>query len=713
MFVRRAWVRNMRETVAWTAFLVMVASHVALPAGIQASDSSTVHGQATITLPGQSQLQEGSVTSAQPKQETGVPSRKSRRLIRKPTPRSSATLQQSPVSGSIQGTITVAPTQVESSTVTTTESESKRKKTAPTGTGSSLSTQSSFSATTATVPLTTTTPSTTKSTGSVGFAAAGSGGSGSTTMPGRSMQRLATELPGLSQLVSPQPTTSPTAPPAANPTISRTPSALSFSAVQNGSNPAAQSITIGNTGGGTLLWSATSSAPWLMVNGSSSTSGTNAGSVSVSVNGSGLSAGTYSGAISISAGGATNTPQTVAVTFSVTSAPTPTIGLSPTALSFSAIQGGSNPANQTLAVSNSGSGTLSWSVSDNAAWLTVGPTSGSGNGSITAGVNISGLAAGTHTATVTVTASGATNTPQTVPVTLTLSAAPTPTISLSPSALSFSATQGGSNPSNQTLTIANSGTGTLTWSVSDNATWLTLGPTSGSGNGSVTASVSISGLAAGTHTAAVTVAASGATNTPQTIPVTLTVTAAAAPTIGLSPASLSFTATQGAANPTSQTLQVTNPGTGTLTWSATGNASWLTLNPAAGTTTTETDSITVSVNTADMTAGTYNVDITITSAGATNTPQTIPVALTLNAPATSSATLTWNANTESDLAGYKVYQATASGAYGAPIATLQPNTTTYAASGLQMSTTYYFVVTAFDTAGNESAYSNEVSKSIF
>jgi fibronectin type 3 domain-containing protein len=91
----------------------------------------------------------------------------------------------------------------------------------------------------------------------------------------------------------------------------------------------------------------------------------------------------------------------------------------------------------------------------------------------------------------------------------------------------------------------------------------------------------------------------------------------------------------------------------------------------------------------------------------------VNVTLTLNAPATSSATLTWNANTEGDLAGYKVYRATSSGAYGVPLATLQGNVTSYIATGLQTGTTYFFVITAYDNAGNESAFSTEVSKSIF
>ncbi len=339
--------------------------------------------------------------------------------------------------------------------------------------------------------------------------------------------------------------------------------------------------------------------------------------------------------------------------------------------------------------------------------------SGTNSGSFTANVNPSGLAVGNYNASITISATGATNTPQTVSATLTVTAAPTPTIGLSTTALSFTGVQGGTNPASQSVTITNSGSGTLSWSVSDNVNWLSLSPTSGTGNGSVTASVNISGLAAGTYNGTITISATGATNTPQTVSVMLTVSAAPTPTIGLSPTSLSFTATQGAANPAAQTVNVTNPGSGTLTWSASDNASWLTLNTTSGTTTTETDPITVSVNTSGLSAGTYNATITISASGATNTPRTVPVTLTVSAPSTTSATLTWNANTESDLAGYKVYRATASGAYGAPIATLQGNVTSYVATGLQSGTTYYFVVTAYDLAGNESARSNEVSKSIF
>jgi hypothetical protein len=63
------------------------------------------------------------------------------------------------------------------------------------------------------------------------------------------------------------------------------------------------------------------------------------------------------------------------------------------------------------------------------------------------------------------------------------------------------------------------------------------------------------------------------------------------------------------------------------------------------------------------------------------------------------------------LAGYKVYVGTASGRYGSPITV--GNVTSYVISNLTLGNTYYFVVTSYSSSGAESAYSNEVSKSIY
>src|SRR5262249_4841062 len=84
----------------------------------------------------------------------------------------------------------------------------------------------------------------------------------------------------------------------------------------------------------------------------------NATSVAASVTTGNLTAGSYSGVVTISAIGAT--PVTVPVTFTITAAPVlPAIGASPPSLSFTAQQGGGNPAAQAVSISKTGGGTLS------------------------------------------------------------------------------------------------------------------------------------------------------------------------------------------------------------------------------------------------------------------------------------------------------------------------------------------------------------------
>lgn len=70
--------------------------------------------------------------------------------------------------------------------------------------------------------------------------------------------------------------------------------------------------------------------------------------------------------------------------------------------------------------------------------------------------------------------------------------------------------------------------------------------------------------------------------------------------------------------------------------------------------------------------------------------------------------LSWDANTEPDLAGYRVYVGSASGQYGAPKDV--GNVTQVSREALALPDGVYFAaVTAYDQAGNESGFSNEVN----
>ena len=77
-----------------------------------------------------------------------------------------------------------------------------------------------------------------------------------------------------------------------------------------------------------------------------------------------------------------------------------------------------------------------------------------------------------------------------------------------------------------------------------------------------------------------------------------------------------------------------------------------------------------------------------------------------------SVSLSWSANDESDLAGYNIYKRLQStNDYGAPIFSglpSDPSAPQKTINNLLENTTYEFVTTAFDSAGNESVPSNEI-----
>jgi len=101
----------------------------------------------------------------------------------------------------------------------------------------------------------------------------------------------------------------------------------------------------------------------------------------------------------------------------------PTIGLSPSSLSFSAEEGGANPATQTLTIWNSGERTLDWVISDDAGWLTLNPSSGVSTGetdTITVLVDTYGMDAGSYSGSIAVSASEASNSPRTIAVDLSI-----------------------------------------------------------------------------------------------------------------------------------------------------------------------------------------------------------------------------------------------------------------------------------------------------
>src|SRR6266513_2384011 len=117
-------------------------------------------------------------------------------------------------------------------------------------------------------------------------------------------------------------------------------------------------------------------------------------------------------------------------------------------------------------------------------------------------------------------------------------------------------------------------------------------------------------------------------------------------------------------------------------------------------------------------AATYNYTVAARDAAGNSSPISASVGVTTGStpppPPSNSASLAWDSVTDPNLSGYRLYFGTAPGAYLQALGqgTSVGNVTTYTVMGLASGTRYYFAVTAFDTLGIESNYSNEVFKDI-
>lgn len=153
---------------------------------------------------------------------------------------------------------------------------------------------------------------------------------------------------------------------------------------------------------------------------------------------------------------------------------------------------------------------------------------------------------------------------------------------VSPGAINVSTYKCDSDEESSSLSIGNNGPGTLNWSLSVDAPWISASETSGSIQGSgasqVALSINTSGMVEGTYTANVTVSSAGAEDT---VPVTVTVLGK--PHLVVTSAPLSFTVKSGNIPPSSLiNVELQGDVLGTLSWRATSDASWARVSPTAG-----------------------------------------------------------------------------------------------------------------------------------
>jgi len=408
------------------------------------------------------------------------------------------------------------------------------------------------------------------------------------------------------------------------PTLSVTPSMLTFAGQTGGSNPGSQSLMVSGSPG-SLSFTATAAVTtppggsWLSV---TPTSGSTPATLTVSANISGLSTGSYSGTVTVSATGAT--PVTIPVTLTLSTQPQFTA--TPTSVSFTYTVGGTLPAAQNVMLGSTGSA-ISFTAAGAMPWVGVTPTIGTTPATLSITANPAGLAPGSYSSMVTVTSSGAGNSPFQIPVMLTVTGATMLTVS--PTSLAFSADLGGTTPSPQSLMVSLGALVvpfTAAATTTSGGTWLSVMPTSGNTPATLMVSVNPAGLAAGTYTGMVNLTSTSTTGT-TVVPVTLTVVG-----ITVTPPTLTFNYATGSPAPPPQSVTVALSNGATTAFTATAatappGGSWLSVMPTSGSTPT---ALSISANPTGLANGTYTGTITIAAMGFPS--QSVSVTLNITTP---------------------------------------------------------------------------------
>ena len=295
-----------------------------------------------------------------------------------------------------------------------------------------------------------------------------------------------------------------------------------------------------------------------------------------------------------------------------------------------------------------------WAVSDDASWITVNPTSGNNNQTLTAAYT-ENTTTSQRIGTITVTGGGITR-----------------TVTVTQSATAFTLTV---TPQNQSVTNASGSTeftveSNTDWLVSDDASWITVNPTSGSNNQTLTATYT-ENTTTTQRIGTITVTGGGITRT-----VTVTQSATAF-TLTVTPQNQSVTNASGSTEFTVQS---------NTNWTLSDDASWLTVNPTSGNnnqtliaTYTENATTTQRIGTITVTGGGITRTVTVTQSATAFTLTVSPSnQLVTNASGSTAFILESNTNwTVNENDEWLTISPENGSGNGAIIATYEENTTTF------------------------------------
>lgn len=368
-------------------------------------------------------------------------------------------------------------------------------------------------------------------------------------------------------------------------------------------------------------------------------SGTTPQALSIAVNATVLATlgpGTYSDTVTISSNNAGNSPQSFPVTLVVNA--NAFLTASAPSLTFYFQVGQGAPPSQTFTVSSTGAPLnfqISTSTSTCPGFLSAS-TNGGSNGStygnqnlVVVSVNPAALTPQLCTGNVTITVPGSTTPPLAIPVSMYFSTGSL--LVLSPNAINATALVG-APPTTQMISATSTDNLVVAFTATAatnpaGLTWLSVAPNSGNTPNNLLVTINPANLAVGTYTGSIIVTPTNPSNSPpESVPVTLVVVSS---NVSASPTSLAFAQSLGAAQPASQSVQISGIPAGTtigavVTEFTASNVNWLSASAV------NNSAVSVTVNGSQLGPGTYSGVVTVIVPGAGNSPLNIPVTFTIS-----------------------------------------------------------------------------------
>lgn len=419
------------------------------------------------------------------------------------------------------------------------------------------------------------------------------------------------------------------------------------------------------------------------------------------------SAGQYFASFTLSA--ITNWTALVA-TFQAPAPPRAQLAASPASLEFGSIASGTSTT-QSITITNTGTASASITgITENGTGFSVTgltlPYSLAPNATATIQVSFAPVSTGTFSGTVSV-ASDASNSPLNVSLSGTATPPPQGQITANSSSVNFGNVNIGST-SSQAVVLTNSGNASTSitqvgvsgngYSLTAVATPYTLAP-----GATLTVNVNFAPTAATGYSGMMSVT-SDASNPTLSIPLSGTGTQPPQAQLSANPSAVNFGGVPAGGSST-QSLSLTNTGTATASITqitttgsafAVGTIS-LPYSLAVGAT------VSLQITFSPGLAGVYSGSAVITS-NASNSPLTV----SLSGTATHWVALTWT-DADADIVGYNVYRGSQSGGPYNKINGSLIAAKTWNDNNVQPGQSYYYVVTAVNASGIESAYSAEAS----